>query len=402
MSKPSPLSRSSSSESLVESSDDETSKVEEPSKSTAPPIMKPKTKKSDQWDTYKGNVNANTNVSSTYTEKFHDICRNFKKVIDTARKLKPEKNPLEKFAKKMGRDGVLAIKELSINEIQELAEWLKANPKAKNIKINLGYKHLGYEFTKDLADMLKTNKTVTTIHLGENRFGEESLKVLAEAFETNTTITSLDLSHCGIYDEGAKLIAKMLKTNTTITTLNLCNNGLVSKSAEEIVSAIIANPKSKITTVNFAVNDIDSKGAISIVKAVIDNSNNPITAINLSHNAIDDAGVEAIAKILIANPDSKITALNMPDMYVDYPARDFIKIIDQQCALNAQRALIENNIAAALDLTTAQPNPNDGNVTSVPDVNDLISQKLFALDKAGKLNTDEVINNPNSVFNKYT
>jgi hypothetical protein len=80
----------------------------------------------------------------------------------------------------------------------------------------------------------------------------------------------------------------------------------------------------------------------------------------------------------------------------------FIKIIDENCALNAQRALIEKNIAAALDLLTQHPNPLDGNVTSVPDVNDLISQKLFALDKADKLNTDEVIKDPDNVFNKYT
>ena len=83
-------------------------------------------------------------------------------------------------------------------------------------------------------------------------------------------------------------------------------------------------------------------------------------------------------------------------------AKKFIKIIESQCALNKQRALIENNIAGALDLLTANPNSNDGNVTSVRDVNDLISQKLFALDKADKLNTDEVKKDPNSVFNKYT
>ena len=330
------------------------------------------------------------------------IFRNFKKVIGTARKSKTETKPLEKFAKKLGGNGVLAINELSINEIQELAEWLKANPKAKIIKINLGYNNLDYEFTKDLADMLKSNKTVTTIHLGQNKFGEEGLKVLAEAFETNTTITALDLSGCGIYDEGAKLLAKMLKTNTTITTLNLCNNGLVSESAEAIVQTIIANPNSKITTINFEANDIDSKGAISIVKAVIANSNNPITAINLRQNNIDGKSVKAIAKILIANPDSKITALNMPDMSVDYLARDFIKLIDQQCELNAKRNPIVNNIAGALDLVTAHPNPNDGNITSFPEVNNLIAQKLFAIDKAEKLNSADVIKDPNSVFNKYT
>lgn len=62
----------------------------------------------------------------------------------------------------------------------------------------------------------------------------------------------------------------------------------------------------------------------------------------------------------------------------------------------------ENNIADALDLLTADPNPNDGNVISVSDANDVIAEKLFLLDKADKLNIAEVINDPSSVFCKYT
>ena len=70
--------------------------------------------------------------------------------------------------------------------------------------------------------------------------------------------------------------------------------------------------------------------------------------------------------------------------------------------LNAQREQIANNIAGALDVLTAHSNPLDGNETSLPEVNDVIAQELFALDKANKLNTDEVKRNPDSVFNKYT
>ena len=78
------------------------------------------------------------------------------------------------------------------------------------------------------------------------------------------------------------------------------------------------------------------------------------------------------------------------------------RLIDQRCKLNAQKASIENNIAGALDLLTDAQNKNKVNITSVPEVNNLIAQKLFDLDKAEKLNTADVINDPNSVFNKYT
>jgi hypothetical protein len=55
-----------------------------------------------------------------------------------------------------------------------------------------------------------------------------------------------------------------------------------------------------------------------------------------------------------------------------------------------------------LDLITKQPNTTDNRLTSVVVMNSLIAQKLFALDKADKLNTDEVKKEPSSVFNKYT
>ena len=131
-------------------------------------------------------------------------------------------------------------------------------------------------------------------------------------------------------------------------------------------------------------------------------TNKTITTLNLGSSFIGAEGVEVIAKALSANPNSKITTLNLVGKFTTSESLKFFKIIDDNCKLNIQRTLIENNIAGALDLLTQHPNPLDGNVTSVSDVNDLISQKLFALDKAGKLNTDEVINNPNSVFNKYT
>jgi hypothetical protein len=103
-----------------------------------------------------------------------------------------------------------------------------------------------------------------------------------------------------------------------------------------------------------------------------------------------------------SNPNSKITTLNIWSGLRTSEAKKFIKIIESQCALNKQRALIENNIAGALDRLTAHPNPNDGNVISLPEVNNLIAQKLFEIDKAEKLNTAEVKKDPNSVFNKYT
>jgi len=107
-----------------------------------------------------------------------------------------------------------------------------------------------------------------------------------------------------------------------------------------------------------------------------------------------------LAKVLETN--TTITALKL-DGYGDRAeSRNFERIIDQRCKLNAQKASIENNIAGALDLLTDAQNKKKVNITSVPEVNNLIAQKLFDLDKANKLDITDVTDNLNNAFSKYT
>ncbi|MEY3791337.1 MAG: hypothetical protein RLZ09_2173, partial [Pseudomonadota bacterium] len=145
MSKPSPLLRRSSSESLVESSSHETPVAKEQTESPPSPVMKTKTKKDDQQEVYKANestntiaiaiANANANESSTssaiVTKKNNDGEKNFKTEIDTAQKLSAEKEKWEKFSKKINRFGVLKLENLNSEAIQNIAEWLNTSPSGK-------------------------------------------------------------------------------------------------------------------------------------------------------------------------------------------------------------------------------------------------------------------------------
>ena len=458
MSKPSSLSRSSSSENLVDSSSLEKHSVDEQLKSPSPPVMK--TKKSAQREAYKASTSTNVNSSSsaTYTGGNHNIDKSYKNEIDNAQELNAKKEQWEEFSKKIRPDGVLTLRLLMKEKIQDLVEWLKTNPKDKLIELNLGYNSIGAEDSKALAQAFKTNTTISSLVLESNKIGAEGAKALADMLKTNKTITKLDLSRCDIGAEDTKLIVEAImdNPNSKITTLSLHGNAIGDEGAKDIVATIVGNPNSKITmlylggnrigpdgvkalaqtikanvtitkldlganhigddgakslaqmlesdktitTINLRDNRIGNDGAKAL--AAILKTNTSITTIDITHNRFGDQGIEAIAKALLANPNSKITTLNLWSGLKTSEGKKFFKIIESQCVLNAQRALIENNIAGALDLLTAHPNPNDGNVTSVRDVNDLISKKLFALDKADKLNTDEVKKDPNSVFNKYT
>ena len=130
MSKPSPLSRSSSRESIVESSSHETPIAKEQTDSPPSPVMKTKTKKDDQQEAYKAsestntiaNANESSSSSAIVTKKNDGDEKNFKTEIDTAQKLSAEKEQWEKFSKKINRFGVLKLENLNSEAIQNLAE----------------------------------------------------------------------------------------------------------------------------------------------------------------------------------------------------------------------------------------------------------------------------------------
>ncbi len=47
------------------------------------------------------------------------------------------------------------------------------------------------EGAKSLAEVLKVNKTLTSLNLGANNIGYEGVKAVAEVLKVNTTLTSL-------------------------------------------------------------------------------------------------------------------------------------------------------------------------------------------------------------------
>jgi len=94
------------------------------------PVMKTKTKKDDQQEAYKAsestntiaNANESSSSSAIVTKKNDGDEKNFKTEIDTAQKLSAEKEQWEKFSKKINRFGVLKLENLNSEAIQNLAE----------------------------------------------------------------------------------------------------------------------------------------------------------------------------------------------------------------------------------------------------------------------------------------
>ena len=94
-------------------------------------------------------------------------------------------------------------------------------------EINLFHKGLTAHDATVVAEILKSNTSVTTVNLhGNKEIGDEGAKALAEALKVNATVKKLCLGGCGIGDDGAAALAEALRSNTSLTRLDLCGNGI--------------------------------------------------------------------------------------------------------------------------------------------------------------------------------
>jgi Ran GTPase-activating protein (RanGAP) involved in mRNA processing and transport len=417
----------SSSESLVESSSHETPSLDEQSKSPASPVMKTKTKKSAQRDAYK----ASSSSSSAYAEKNHDIGKNFKKEIDIAREKNGTKQLWKKFSNRIDRKGILELNRVDSPRIHELLNYLHKVPNAKITRMHVNSMAIDAIAATALAKAIKSNTQIVELELLNTAVEAAGFKDICDAtiINTESKITKLEFIMCDLKDEHAKVLANAIISNpsSNIAELDLSCNRIGNEGAKALAEAISHNPNSKVSTLTLSdnrigdgatkalanaikscnnirkialnINYINDDGAIALAEAIKTNSESKLDALYLNRNKIKHEGILGLADAIKVN--RTITSLNIDDNQYSKDSDMDRDLILQQCALNHQKPFIENNIIDALNLLTQHPNPNDGNMTSVLDVNKMIAQKLFVLDKADKLIKAEVVNKPDSVFNKY-
>ena len=95
-------------------------------------------------------------------------------------------------------------------------------------------------FGMALAEVIAENKTITKVDIKNNDIHEDAIGALMEAFKTNTTVTWLDMSDNFSRTMGPAL-ADMIKTNKTLTHLNLNVNQLNDEDSELVLAAVAEN-----------------------------------------------------------------------------------------------------------------------------------------------------------------
>jgi len=89
-------------------------------------------------------------------------------------------------------------------------------------EIDLGFKDLTDHDAAAVAEILKSNTSVTRVILTDNKeIGDEGAKALAEALKVNATVTELHIGGCGFRNAGAAALVEAFETNTSLTTITI-------------------------------------------------------------------------------------------------------------------------------------------------------------------------------------
>ena len=116
---------------------------------------------------------------------------------------------------------------------------------------------------KDVAELIKVNKSITSLDLSNNKLETEGLKVLLDAMTHNSTITSLDISSCSFGTSAGKPLATYLAANPPLQRLLLNGNKLGIHGTDDLTRGLEHN--TILTTLGLFMNNIGEDGGNSLL-----------------------------------------------------------------------------------------------------------------------------------------
>ena len=158
------------------------------------------------------------------------------------------------------------------NSFNTIILGLKMNIPIKILKYGDATLSDNFASIKALAEVLKTNTTLTELDLERNNIGSKEVFVLAEALKINKTLVKLNLSQNNISNAGAKALAEALKINRTLINLNLEANKISANGADPFVETLEINTTLIVEIFWNEFIDKDSRGFTEIIKRMYHDS----------------------------------------------------------------------------------------------------------------------------------
>lgn len=126
----------------------------------------------------------------------------------------------------------------------------------------------------------------------KDRYPNEDFKALMHSLHYNTWFKSLVGDGLKLGNESLQLIANLFKTNKTITTLNLSNVGATSGGFISLADAFMTNSFLALTNLDFSGNTIDDKSAEKLGQAF--EKFNSLHTFNISNCSVGKKGMLAL------------------------------------------------------------------------------------------------------------
>ena len=156
---------------------------------------------------------------------------------------------------------------------------------------------------QQLADSLMVNKTLNDLMFSGNAWGNDAVRILADYLKRSESLSSLNLNFGDIGDAGATALAEVLRTNTTLNSLGLCNNpGIGNPSVMSLCEALKVN--TTLCSLDLSGTGISDAGVLSLVEVLKTNASS-LTSLLLSDIKISHQSLKSIAEVLRVNSTLK-------------------------------------------------------------------------------------------------
>jgi hypothetical protein len=164
--------------------------------------------------------------------------------------------------------------------------------------LNLQWFPLGRHEARLLQMAFCNTPSLQSLDLAKNDLGSDGLAELAPALYHNTSIKVLDLSWNELDDlKSARLLRNIIRGNKTMTTLGLSGNlfGQVTDAVEYILDALGSN--STLLKINFTRCDLGN-GGLSILGQFLGSRNTRLQKLTLDNNSISSTGVNVLLEAM--------------------------------------------------------------------------------------------------------
>ncbi|KAG7390661.1 Leucine-rich repeat-containing protein 34 [Phytophthora pseudosyringae] len=202
----------------------------------------------------------------------------------------------------------LGSEKLGDEAVRVLCAGLARNPQSGLQLWDLEFKSLSADGASAVAELLKNNRSLTTVSLSRNQIGDQGVRELAQGLSENAAsgVNELLLTDVGISGAGLDHLAALVeKENCSLTTMQLSFNGMESASSA-FFDALATN--TSVTKLQLKECKLSDEHVAALAAALTQNAT--LAEVDLSDNELTQAACASLANGLRENKALKILRIN--------------------------------------------------------------------------------------------